>query len=212
MYYTNYKKRNGDGRNRQRRDEERGYFNPGFSYRKNSGRFIDASAGRSWPERYDNERYESRHRNHGGYYEDDRSYHSYRNRDDDRNFFERAGDRIREGWNNMMHDDDHDNDYLKSRYNRRQAGYDNGDYRNRPSQDEEYGYHHQRATYGYEGDNRTYNDNDYDRRYDEYERRRDGESNRYNANSSNDDYYTGYREFDRNAGRRDEKWRGRFAW
>lgn len=213
MYYSDYKKKNGSARksNKNRNfqtEHNNSYYNQGRNY---------------WPE--DRFRWENPNNNYSnrGRYNEDEGYENYRSqRDssysqgdnhDDRNFFERAGDRIKEGWNNMTRHDDHDNEYLKSRHNRRQAGYDNGDYRNRPSQDEEYGYHHQRASHGYAGDNRTYNDNDYDKRYDEYERRYDVESNRYQTNSNNDDYYTGYREFERSDDRhRDGRWRGRYAW
>ncbi|MES2761847.1 MAG: hypothetical protein V4677_06560, partial [Bacteroidota bacterium] len=91
----------GQGRGRSSsNDEERDYYNGSNSYRNESSGYDDG---------YD-DNYSSPARN--WYYNDGRS--DRRTESNGRNIFERAGDRIREGWNNLTND--RDDDRRTSRY------------------------------------------------------------------------------------------------
>lgn len=84
--------------------------------------------------------------NYGPYDYGGSSYRNdyYRNRDDDRNFFERAGDRIRQGWNEMTNEwtDDRDRFRQEGReydaYNENRPTNENREYRLGPASESEY--------------------------------------------------------------------------
>lgn len=132
------------------------------SYRDRDNTYFNSS-------RYDSDIYENEFSRYDDGYDDNYSSPAYSMRSgnfnagkrgdrDDRNFFERAGDRIREGWRNMTDGDDED-DYRSDWRNRRDeeeederymGRYDRSypDYRETNS----YGRYDRRDTYGLEND------------------------------------------------------------
>jgi hypothetical protein len=119
------------GHNNGRNGEGRGSHGYGGNQdgRHHYGSSRAGSGGSGWQNR--NDYYNNTYRSAG------RGYGGYREEDDDRNFFERAGDRIRDAWNDRTDRDD-DRDYRnysdRQRSNQyrgyRSGGYEDQDDRN----------------------------------------------------------------------------------
>src|SRR5688500_9400864 len=106
-----------------------------------------------WPQ--DHRQHQSNYGNHSH----DRDY--ARPRSGDRNFFDRAGDRMNQSWNRSTNEDGKDNRQQSCRYSQNRSGYIPGDSQNRYSAD--YGYQNR------SNQNRSFDEDRYSNRRPDYD-------------------------------------------
>jgi hypothetical protein len=144
------------GANRRDNNWNDGQSYYGYRDERNMGNFIERAGEklrdtwRRWTHRDDHDdnysrgygdhdhSYYNRSENRGNRYNNNYpAYHSnYHRHGDDRNFFERAGEKIKEKWHDWMdrdeRDHDHDHGYRNNSYRYQDEGHEPGEYRGRP--------------------------------------------------------------------------------